>query len=156
MHPYIQPDDIVKMCYQTSFGMEHLTDERMKEYLFKEFEISEHSDIRIEEISEDFCRINLGGWPYSKELLWEIFENSKGYASDISFEQLMNDYLETLKSVWDEHKMKEMHSFLTKYYSKGIIPIHHSKIYTEHEKPHYRLVRISVLKEKLNANNLDV
>ena len=61
----MQPQDVVKMCYQAAFGAEHLLSDLdgAKSYLEKEYaEVVATEDELYEQISDTVCRINLSAW----------------------------------------------------------------------------------------------
>ena len=62
LHPSMQPDDIIKLCYQVSYGAEHLLQdvESAKRYFFLEWEsIAAEDKPLYEEISPSYVRLNL-------------------------------------------------------------------------------------------------
>jgi hypothetical protein len=64
-HPSMQPQDVVKMCYQAAFGAEHLLLDLdvAKSYHEKEYaEVVATKDELYEQISDTVCRINLSAW----------------------------------------------------------------------------------------------
>ncbi len=68
LHPSLTPQDAIKLCYQASFGAEHLLHDPIgaKAFFLQEFAAVRPEDTPleplIEKISADFCRINLRGW----------------------------------------------------------------------------------------------
>ena len=66
LHPSMQMQDIIKMCYQATFGVEHLLSDtkRAKQYFHQEYTTTpaDASLPLYEAISDEFCRVNLGAW----------------------------------------------------------------------------------------------
>lgn len=159
LHPEMEPQDVIKQCFQSAFGAEHiLTDlQRAEDYLYLEFESTEAEDILLtEDISDKFCRVNIAAWKYrnlSKKLLFDAFTQSgKTFFGEktaerghVEFRALMREYEITLKSVWNEEKMREFTAFVDAYYEQGIRPVHHSEIYRTAYNPHYRVVAAELL-----------
>ncbi len=59
LHPSMQPDDIIKLCYQSCYGAEHLLKdvEAAKRYFFLEWESIVAEDKPLyEEISPNYVR----------------------------------------------------------------------------------------------------
>lgn len=174
-HPKLQPQDVVKFCYQAAFGAEHiLTDlERARVYLQKELESVEPRKGQLaESISEKYVRVDLAVWKemaWNTDQLFEIFAGSVKAVGDVGsvkvvgtvgtagtvsiqegsretmFKQLMEECRITMKSVWGEAEMSRFDAFLAEYYARGIEAVHHSETYREAYDPHYRVV----LREKL-------
>ena len=153
LHPSMQPDDIIKLCYQVSYGAEHLLKdvEAAKRYFFLEWEsIAAEDKPLYEEISPSYVRLNLSACKYHHidiEKAFAIFKQSvieKPFDPQV-FHDVMDDYLKTLQTILSKEKYEEFTIFLKEYYQNGVYPIHHSSLYREKENPHYRVV----LKEKL-------
>ena len=67
MHPSVQPQDIVKMCYQAAYGAEHLLSDLQgaRRYLGEEYAATEARDTALyENISDTVCRVNLSAWRF--------------------------------------------------------------------------------------------
>lgn len=180
-HPKLQPQDVVKFCYQASFGAEHiLTDPvRARMYLQEELESVEPRKGQLtESISEKYVRVDLAAWKgmaWNTDQLFEIFAESVktaeavesvetagavGSARPVSvhegsretmFKQRMDDCRITMKSVWNEAEMSRFDAFLAEYYARGIEAVHHSETYRETYDPHYRVVLRSKLEGFLEA-----
>lgn len=156
MHPWICYQDVIKLCYQASFGAEHfLSDkERARAYLEDEFASVEPSDEPlVEYISDDICRVNLRAWKkrgLPLEQLFEAFCNSasvKSNARDTFF-----TYLEIAERVMAKKKsdfsLNEWRGFVNSYLQGGLRAIHHSAEYGEAEKPSYRIIKRDYIKEE--------
>ena len=149
LHPSMQPQDIIKLCYQAAFGAEHLLGdiERVKGYFDEEFSnIPEGDGPLVEFISGDVCRVNLAAWKklgLTSEWLFNLFVLSAGVKHK-GGEKLFWRYLsEALPSRDDWPDVAK--------------PVHHSNIYRENEKPSYRVisgeyVRLLPILERIDKN----
>ncbi len=154
LHKSVQLQDIIKMCYQASFGAEHLLSDLDKawEHLKKEYDEASPSDEALyEKISQKVCRVNLGGWKkrgLPVEWLFRMFVLSCK-AEEQGKEQFMI-YLKTAEGVILSEKTafteNDWKNYLNAYLKSGITAVHHSKIYRENEHPSYRIVNCSLLR----------
>ena len=155
LHPAMQMQDIIKLCYQAVFGPEHLLAdiERAKKFFMQEYEATPaNASLPLyEPVSDTFCRVNLGAWKarsLAPEELFRLFAVSAdrkvpGTESDFddcikAAEAMMHDGL--LPFSPDEWNL-----FYTSYRKDGIRPVHHSDAYRLAERPAYRLVRTVLL-----------
>lgn len=155
LHPSMQLEDVVKMCYQAVFGPEHMLTEveKAKQYFYQEYQDTpaSFSTPLYEPISEDFCRINLAAWKarnLDPEELFNLFVTStnfhiKGTRTDLnncakSAEKLI------AKNMFP-FTLEEWKKYYVAYKNNGMLPIHHSEAYRLAEHPAYRLVRKSLL-----------
>ncbi len=129
------------MCYQATFGAEHaLTDvSAAREYFYKEFDLTPEKDIPlIEQISSDFCRVNIAAWKFAKlkaEWLFNMFvlSASLGNGSDDGFIRRLYEA--------EEYIGREN---IENYLNGGIRAVHHSENYRAAEKPAYRVVAMRI------------
>ena len=157
IHPSMQYQDVVKLCYQSAFGAEHILSdiERAREYLYAEFDsVSSTKEPLFEQISPEIVRVNLGAWKREgRELdpLFEAFKNS-AFINENSTEIFLL-CLDMAKKVMVElspnFNQEQWLDFLEEYKTNGIRPIHHSDAYRENENPHYRIVKIIELEKIL-------
>ncbi len=155
LHPSMQMQDVLKMCYQAVFGVEHMLADtnKARQYFYQEYEATPASFAipLYEPISEDFCRINLAAWKaraLDPEELFQLFVASAkhtvlGTRTDLnncakSAEKLMS------KGIFP-FSLEEWREYYVAYKNNGICPVHHSDIYRQAEQPAYRLVRKSLL-----------
>ncbi len=148
-HPYLQPQDVAKLCYQAAFGAEHLLSDvaAARRYLYAELDSVEASEGELfENISEDICRVNLAVWkarglPY--ETLFEIFLSSVEAQKD--GKTAMQLYLAEAERLVNagafDFSVGEWKAFMEKYTDAGMPAVHHSGAYRAHEKPSYRIVK---------------
>lgn len=153
-HPAMQPADVVKLCYQASFGAEHFIAQPKEVYNFflQEYETVEESPQEMYEwISPDFCRVNLAAWKQAglhADWLFQMFlESSQNHPKEkVLFSDLLDlagilaesNQLPFTAQVWQE--------FRKNYKRQGICPLHHSEKYHCLEHPSYRLINIKYLR----------
>ena len=66
-HPSMQPQDVVKHCYQAARGAEHILSDSAaaEKYFFSEFESTPAMDVALQErLSDDVARVNLAAWKH--------------------------------------------------------------------------------------------
>ena len=158
----MQPQDVVKLCYQAAYGAEHLlTDlDRAKGFLEKEYgETAAKDGALYEGISDRTVRINLSAWKAKKLPLSWLF--SIFCASCRQREQggSLEDYLQRAEAVLATAKKNftdgEWQEYLAAYKTLGMPAVHHSECYRENEHPAYRIadsrfVRALPILEKIN------
>ena len=155
LHPSMQMQDIIKMCYQSVFGVEHmLTDpEKAFKYFQQEYDATpaNPSIPLYEPISENFCRVNLAAWKFHNFSPTELFElfvasakhNISGNPADFdAFAKAAETLIAT--GVFS-FSPEEWNEYYTLYKNNGMHPVHHSDAYRQAEKPAYRLIRKSLL-----------
>ena len=148
LHPSMQPQDIVKMCYQAARGAEHLLSDpdRAREYLVKEYcGVSPSGGALYEPISDAVCRVNLAAWKgrgLSIEWLFRMFSASCRVQEDADARFL--DYLGKAEAVLSCgascFSRQEWWAYLREYKKGGMPAVHHSDAYRAAEKPAYRIV----------------
>ncbi len=157
LHPSMQMQDAVKLCYQAALGAEHLlTDLGAAERYFDEeyAKTEEREQPLFEEISAEVCRVNLGAWK-AKGLpsawLFRMFAASVRTAR--GKRELFSEYIATAQKVLP---LADRKSFLEAYTAAGMPAVHHSEAYRMAEKPAYRIVdrrfiRLLPILEKIAA-----
>lgn len=149
MHPSMQMQDVVKLCYQAAYGAEHLlSDEGMaRRYFETEFGRLEPADIPLfENISDNYCRVNMAAWKYHNKPMEQLFDlfvrtaRQKVYDEEILLE-LLEEAAVTIESSETNFSADEFRKYSVRYMSAGCPVIHHSDEYRAGEKPAYRLVR---------------
>lgn len=155
LHPSMQMQDLVKMCYQAVFGAEHLLMdiEKAKQYFYLEYEATpaSHAIPLYEPISEDFCRVNLGAWKargFHPEELFELFVATAGFHTEGTRTALNNCAKSAEKLIAKNifpFSLDEWKEFYVAYKNNGMHPVHHSDAYRQAEHPAYRLIRKSLL-----------
>lgn len=155
LHPSIQMQDVVKMCYQAVFGAEHmLTDiEQARQYFYQEYEATppSFSTPLYEPISEYFCRINLAAWKareLSPDELFDLFAASANFHALGTRTDLNNCAKSAEKLIAKgmlPFTLEEWRKYYVAYKNNGMQPVHHSEAYRQAEQPAYRLVRKDLL-----------
>jgi len=155
LHPSLQPQDALKMCYQAAFGAEHLlTDEASaRAYLASEWESTpgDANAALYERISNEVCRLNLSAWKglnLPMEWLLQLFIHSCK-----PLPNALNRFFAFLGSVDAlcaadalPFGMDEWKAAKEEYLHQGVRPLHHSDIYRSAEKPAYRVMDASFLR----------
>lgn len=147
-HPSMQPQDIIKLCYQAAFGAEHLLLDKVRALTFFNEEytnIEPHASNLYEQISDNIYRINLATWKavgIPSEWLFEMFVNSLKPVDNgqDAFFKYLNAFEENCDSLQLAFSFDEWLEFKTNYLKDGIRAIHHSQTYRDAEKPAYRIV----------------
>lgn len=154
LHPSMQPQDVVKMCYQAAYGAEHMiTDpEHAKQLFDREYEAVPASFAipLYEPISEDFCRINLAAWKargLDKDDLFELFTASAHSSSvgESDFSNCIKPAEQVIQKGKAPFSFEEWQAYYSEYKKSGMPAVHHSEAYRRAEQPAYRLVRKSLL-----------
>lgn len=148
LHPIMQPQDFVKMCYQAAFGAEHLLANisSAESYFLQEYEKTPASDgMLYEMISPSVCRINLSSWKETgmpAEWLFRMFVNSAAISSN--GKALFEDYLKIadqfIQNQTLSFSLQDWNDYMTEYRSAGMPSVHHSHLYRESEHPAYRII----------------
>ncbi len=148
LHPSVQPQDIVKQCYQAAFGAEHLLSDitAAQAYFESEYDAATQSDAPLyERISPHVYRVNLSAWKKSAlppKWLFRMFVMSAGAAQSGNerFIMYLRDADETVKSGKVLFSNSDWLDYLTDYKKNGMGAVHHSALYRQREHPSYRVV----------------
>ena len=150
LHPSMQPQDAVKLCYQAAFGAEHLLSDldAAQSHLFDELSaVPESEAALIEPISPDFCRVSLSAWkkqglPHS--WLFELFRMTATGGAAPNSSEVFSHGMQTVASLVERGEAPfscpAWQNFRVLYDSQPPRAVHHSAIYREHERPAYRVV----------------
>lgn len=155
LHPSMQIQDLIKMCHQAVFGVEHMLEdiEAARSYFYAEYQSTPASfSIPLyEPISEDFCRINLAAWK-ARELdsdeLFDLFVASSRFHVPGTRTDLNNCAKSAEKLIEKglfSFTLTDWRSTYVAYKNNGMLPVHHSELYRQAEHPAYRLVHKSLL-----------
>lgn len=148
-HPVMQPQDVVKLCYQAAFGAEHLLKDpdRAKAYFDQEYALVEAKDMPLYEwISPQVCRMNLCAWKQTgmpAEWLWRMFADTAsvaGGSKEVFLEYLKEAQL-AVEQGETEFSPEQWNTYLVQYQEAGMPSVHHSQTYRDAEQPAYRIVR---------------
>lgn len=147
-HPSVQPQDLVKLCYQAAYGAEHLLSDPARAQNYLEYECAqvEADNMALyEPISDQVCRVNLAAWKASGFPLQWLFRMFVASASvNHNGKEQFSEYLRTAERVVTEGEtrfsLEDWSLFLAEYRQAGMPAVHHSSQYREAERPAYRIV----------------
>jgi len=155
LHPSMQLQDIIKLCYQAVFGPEHmLADvERARIYFMQEYEATQaNPDLPLyEPVSDTYCRVNLGAWKarfLEPEKLFQLFVTSAtntSSATEVDFNRCVKGVETIISNDLLPFSLSEWQEYYAAYKKNGMHPVHHSDAYRLAERPAYRLVRTVLL-----------
>ena len=147
-YPFIQPQDIIKLCYQAANGAEHLLEDvKAAEAYFK----SEYDKVPAikgelyEKISDEVCRVHLSAWKASgmpEKWLFQMFvASAESFSGD---RKRLDEYLDIAGVVIHEGEIEfseeEWMACLERYIASGKHPVHHSEIFHKEAEPAYRII----------------
>ncbi len=164
-HPAMQPQDVVKLCYQAAFGAEHLVSDipAARAYFMEEYERTEGRDAPLcEDISPASCRVDIGAWKargMPPEWLFNAFllsSKEEAPGGGKAFLRVLAGARELAQEGAFAFTEEAFGAFSAEYLKKGMRAVHHSAQYREAERPAYRLVggraaRLFPLLEKMAA-----
>ena len=151
LHPSITPRDVLKMCFQATFGAEHLiTDvEKAQGYFDAEYEATPPTQEPLfEMIGGKVCRVNIGAWKREnlpREWMFNLF--IQGASQPMGSDQIFFEKVQAWENYARENALDftpdalkvALGSYLATCEGK-LQAIHHSPEYKAAEKPAYRVV----------------
>lgn len=144
IHPAMEPQDAVKMCYQAAFGAEHaISDEgNARRYLESELAAVEADEgiPLFEPICPDVCRVNLAAWKAKglpADWLFRMFLSTNTRSGDIK--PLLLQVSELAERGELPFSADSWNGFMSTYPVEAPHPVHHSEAYRKAEKPAYRI-----------------
>jgi hypothetical protein len=151
LHPSMQPQDAVKLCFQAAFGAEHLLldIESAREYFNEEYASVEpnHSQPLFERISQTYCRANLSAWKACGKPQGELFEMFRKTAekqSDSNANINFTGYINSVESMALSNKtpfnINDWRAYMDGYDVSSPKPVRHSAVYRDNELPSYRVL----------------
>ena len=160
-HLALKPRDVIKFCYQATFGAEHLLSDTdaAKRYFIDEYAGTDPADMPLlEKLNEKYCRVNIAAWKKAgldREKLFEIFAYSASDPavkhSDRPGPELLKSNLLTAEKLITEIPcditLNAWKSEMEKYIASGMNPVHHSEEYRKNYHPAYRVVKTTLLEE---------
>lgn len=148
MYPLMQPQDVIKLMYQRNYGPEHMisdpcrTLQALKEEV-QDITLSKEEPL-VTPIGNAFVRLNLQRAleEYTPEQINDMFVRSMGivhgsmsqYLADIKLIQRNFDGLQA------DFTQEDFTEYLSWYRAQAYPSVHHSPIYRQNYKPHYRVV----------------
>ena len=149
IYPDMQPQDVVKLIYQSEFGGGHIISDEASslENLKKEFlNVSYDEKTPIcEDIGKDVCRLNLSSFNSDSVLLSTInrifvLSSVKKHGDIASFKEK----LDTLRMLADLNiflfSPHSLYEYLDEYEKAGYPVVSHSAIYRKKYRPAYRVI----------------
>lgn len=164
LHPAMQPQDVLKLCYQAARGAEHLLADtsRARAYFDQEYAATpvDASTPLFEPISENVARVNIAAWKASAlpaDWLFRMFVHTASVP--MGGAELLAQYVDQAAAIvsdmpgWDEA--------LAAWQEAGMPAVHHSETYRAAERPAYRIVNgyfrcILPLLERLTQSEMRV
>ena len=148
LHGPLEPEDVMKLCFQASYGASHLIEDPDHAWLAlrREAEAVEVSGGPLaEEIGGSFHRISLPAWKgRALPLGWLFRMMTCPQLPIMDAEGRFSSCLEAAGEVIRKEEVgfsvQDWESFLRAYLAQGIRSVHHSAQYREREKPSYRVV----------------
>lgn len=146
-YPLMQPQDAVKLCYQSEFGGGHMIPSRERALLRLQEEISateQTGSLVLEDIG-GYCRLylsahELGG--LRPETVCSLFCYTANHACGTmaGFEEKLGVLSEMTKDGLAPFGAQELAEYLEGYRAQGCPAVSHTEIYRENYAPAYRLV----------------
>lgn len=137
----MEPQDFGKLVYQSEFGPEHMVPDRRRAEAFLSEEwrtLPADSGPRFPEpVSDALCRFPLSacGSEEELELLLELFLLTAGeYRGNGSG---LEEKLGRIAGL----EVRGMREWVSEWRERGCPSVHHSQVYREKYRPHYRLIR---------------
>ena len=149
-HPSVIPQDAIKLCYQATFGAEHLLTNttQAKTYFEQEWHQTPACDIPITEpLSDSYMRINLGAWKHAglpADWLFQMFLNTAstpGYGSVENLTEKLNIVEDLAVEGSLPFSLELWQKACREYTQNGAGAVHHSDSYRTAEHPAYRVVQ---------------
>ena len=143
LHPSMQPEDVIKLCYQAARGAEHLLSDttRARSYFDQEYAATP-ADAALplfEAISPDVARVNIAAWKAANlpaEWLFRMFVHTASVP--MGGNDLLKEYVIQADTL--AHHLPGWTKTLSAWQACGMPALHHSEIYREQEHPAYRIV----------------
>ena len=143
LHPAMQPQDVIKLCYQAARGAEHLLADttRARAYFDQEYAATP-ADAALplfEPISENVARVNLAAWKAANlpaEWLFRMFVHTASVP--MGGAELLAQYIAEASALVSD--MPGWEDALAEWQAAGMPAVHHSEDYRAGERPAYRIV----------------
>ena len=154
LHRSMRPQDMIKLCYQATFGAEHLLSDRAAaEGLFeREFASATGANPSLyEQIAPGCCRVNLAAWKargLPPAWLFRMFAGSAmaTTGSDGAFRALLAEAGAVIAAGLAPFSRQDWRQALDAYWRDGGGAVHHSEDYRAAEQPAYRLVEAGFIR----------
>ena len=143
LHPAMQPQDVLKLCYQAAYGAEHLLADvsRARAYFDQEYAAvpADEALPLFEPLSEDVARVNLAAWKAASlpaEWLFRMFVHTASVP--MGGPALLESCLQEAAALVQD--MPGWADTLASWREAGMPAVHHSEAYRAAERPAYRIV----------------
>ena len=152
-YPKAQPEDFIKLLYQNEFGPEHAIEdsEQMLANLIREsYETEGQESELFVPIGNHLVRLNIhvAMKEYDLEEIngWFIRTGKTHRGSMASFLEKIKVFEKSFSKISYHFTKKALEEYLSYYRSKAYPSVHHSELYQELYKPHYRVVQENIWK----------
>lgn len=151
-HPYMQPEDVIKLVFQNEFGPAHLSlePEEALSHIRDELEAVcyEEDALLYEDIGNGYCRVNFRAadpYDYTAEMLAEDFLQSlNGDGSAERFTEKLYGVMAHADEFHfpfpEEELIDTCERYLAYCRDTGPRPVHHSERYRREGRPAYRVI----------------
>lgn len=143
-HPAMQPQDVLKLCYQAARGAEHLLADtnRARAYFDQEYAATpaDSSQPLFEAISENVARVNIAAWKslnLPADWLFRMFVHTASIP--MSGSELLEQYIIAATAILAD-TMPGWLETIAAWRERGMPAVHHSEEYRTGERPAYRIV----------------
>lgn len=152
-HPQLRVQDVYKLFYQAAFGVEHILSDssEVASYLARELaslDTATSDEPLFEQISldGDVVRVNLRQFKalnLDPSLLVKVmFQSARETIPDtVVFNRMWNEFSSLVRFGFLKFPSDDIREWDARIESGNIPPIHHSREYSEANKPAYRVVR---------------
>lgn len=146
-YPRMEPQDVMKLCYQSEFGPGHMITEKMAPYLYNEWQQAANTPaIPPEDIGGGLVRFHLTGQydpAPAVPLLLQLFSRTaalhKGTREGL--EKRLKSAEDCLAETKDQEFLTRFREYVRQCRSAGFPAVHHSESFRSAYAPHYRLLR---------------
>ncbi len=152
LHPAMQAQDALKLCYQAAFGAEHLLldEETARLHFMKEFDmVPSREGLLWEAISPEVCRVNLGAWKacgLPAQWLFRLFVLTSPLPNQGAFSRYLEQTGDLALSGRLPFSAAAWQALLSSYPLQSPVAVHHSVAYRQQEQPSYRLVSSQLMR----------
>ncbi len=144
LHPSMQAQDVLKLCYQAARGAEHLLTDaaRARTWFDREYAglPADAALPLLEPISPHIVRVNLAAWKATglpAQWLFRMFAHTSGIPHPGT--DLLEEYIGAASSVASK-TIPGWADALSAWRQQGMPALHHSEAYRAAERPAYRIV----------------
>lgn len=169
LHPSMEAQDVIKLCFQAAFGAEHILSDKDKAlaYLMEEYKQTPPKNIEVfEAICDKYSRCNIAAWKHLNlppEWLFQMFYHTASGKRDNAeafFVECLDLVADCVNGGITPFSMVEWEKYRDSYMAGGVRPVHHSESYRSNEHPAYRIVKseyvslLSLLQSLANLSNV--